>query len=203
MKRFSWLGAAFIVAGLCPAAQGQAPSNANWPCVQNRMPMIAAGMVWSGPDPQEVGPWQADADAASLAQRLASRRTRLEEVSPLIDEFLGRVREHRGERLTRVFAGVLEIVNTERSRVIAGIERYARGQGQLAERIRKEADEISAAKDEPAVQLGKDFQDIETRFQWDKRIFEERAQALRSVCDTPVLLEQHLFEIARRIQERL
>jgi hypothetical protein len=203
MKRSSLLGAAFIVAGLCPAAQGQVPSNADWPCVQNRIPMIAASMVWSGPDPQEVGPWQVDVDAASLAQRLASRRTRLEEVGSLIDEFLGRVKEQRGERLTRVFAGVLEIVNTERSRVIAGIERYARGQGQLAERIRKEADEISAAKDEPAVQLGKEFQDLETRFQWDKRIFEERAQALRSVCDTPVLLEQHLFEIARRIQERL
>jgi len=68
---------------------------------------------------------------------------------------------------------------------------------------RSRAAKISAAKDEPAVQLGKEFQDLETRFQWDKRIFEERAQALRSVCDTPVLLEQHLFEIARSIQERL
>ncbi len=203
MKRFSLFGTAFIVAGLCSSAQGQTPPSADWPCVQNKMPTIAASMVWSGPDLQEVGPWQADAEAASLAQRLASRRTRLEDVSPLIDEFLGRVSDSRAERLTRVFAGVLEIVNTERSRIIAGIERYARGQGQRAERIRKEADEISAAKDEPAVQLGKDLQDLETRFQWDKRIFEERAQALRSVCDTPVILEQHLFEIARLIQERL
>jgi len=203
MKHFAMLGTVLMVAGLCPAAQGQAPSNADWPCVQKRVPMIAAGTIWSGPDPQEVGPWQADADAAALAQRLASRRTRPDEVGPLIDEFLRKVGEHRVERLTRVFAGVLEIVNAERSRIIAGIERYARGQGLLAERIRKEADEISAAKDEPAVQLGKEFQDLETRFQWDKRIFEERAQALRSVCDTPVLLEQHLFEIARSIQERL
>ncbi|MXQ12062.1 hypothetical protein [Microvirga makkahensis] len=203
MKRVSLLVSAFAVAGLCPAAQGQAPSNADWPCVQRKVPVIAAGTVWSGPDLQKVGPWQSDADAAALAQRLASRRTRPEEVGPLIDEFLAKIGEHRAERLTRVFAGVLEIVNTERSRVIAGIERYARGQGKLAERIRKEADEVSAARDEPAVQLGKDLQDLETRFQWDKRIFEERAQALRSVCDTPVLLEHHLFEIARRIQERL
>jgi hypothetical protein len=203
MTRCSWLGASIVIAGLCSVAHAQAPADPSWPCVQNKVPTIAAGTVWSGPDLQEIGPWHTDAEAAALAQRLASRRTRLEEVGPLIDAFVEKVGQQKAERLSRVFAGVLEIINTERSRVIAGLERYARGQNQLAERIRKEADEISAVKDEPGAQTGKDLQDLETRFQWDKRIFEERAQSLRSVCDTPVLLEQHLFEIARRIQERL
>jgi hypothetical protein len=188
-----------VMTGLSFAAQAQS----NWPCVQNRVPEIAAGTVWAGPDLQEVGSWQADAEAAALAQRLASRRTRVEEAASLLDAFTEKAGPQKTERLTRVFAGVLDIINTERSRVISGIERYARGQNLLAERIREEADEISAVKDEPGAQLSKDLHDLETRFEWDKRIFEERAQSLRSVCDTPVLLEQHLFEIARAIQGRL
>ncbi|MEZ0168480.1 hypothetical protein [Microvirga sp. TS319] len=164
---------------------------------------MAASTVWSGPDLEEAGSWQGDPEAAALAQRLASRRTRTDEIDALVEAFAEQTGERKAERLTRVFAGALEIVNTERSRVIAGIERYARGQEQLAERIRAEADEITAAKDEPGAEPVKEIQDIEIRFQWDKRIFEERSQALSSVCETPVLLEQRLLEIARSIQAHL
>ena len=203
MTRCSWLSITIVIAGLSSAVQAQVPAHSVWPCVQNKVPEIAAGTVWAGPDLQVVGPWQADTEAAALAQRLASRRTRVEDAGSLLDAFTIKAGPQKAERLTRVFAGVLDIINTERSRVISGIESYARGQSQLAERIREEADEISAVKVEPGAQLSKDLRDLETRFQWDKRIFEERAQSLRSVCDTPVLLEQHLFEIARAIQERL
>ncbi len=203
MKPFSWCGVAIVTAGLCPAAWAQAPSEPEWPCVQQKVPVVAAATVWSGPDLQEAGAWQADADAAALAQRLASRRTRTEEIDALVDAFAEQAGERKAERLTRVFAGVLDIVNTERSRIMAGIERYARGQSQLAERIREEADEITAAQDEPAAEPAKDLRELETRFQWDKRIFEERSHALSSVCETPVLLEQRLLEIARSIQAHL
>ncbi|WP_134500293.1 hypothetical protein [Microvirga pakistanensis] len=203
MTRCSWVGPFLVMTGLSSAVQAQAPAQSTWPCVQNKVPEIAAGTVWAGPELQAVGSWQADTEAAMLAQQLASRRTTVEQAGSLLDAFAGKAGPQKAERLTRVFAGVLEIINLERSRVISGIERYARGQNQLAERIRQEADEISAAKDEPGAQPGKDIQDLETRFQWDKRIFEERAQSLRSVCDTPVILEQHLFEMARAIQERL
>lgn len=203
MRRFAWFGMAVVGAGLCPAAWAQAPADSGWPCVQQKVPVVAASTVWSGPDLQEAGAWQADAQAAALAQRLASRRTPTGEIDALVGGFAEQAGEQRAERLTRVFAGALEIVNTERSRVIAGIERYARGQEQLAEKIRQEADEITASKDEPGAEPVTATQDLETRFQWDKRIFEERSQALSSVCETPVLLERRLLEIARSIEARL
>lgn len=200
MRRFSWCGVVIMSAGLCPVAWAQSSPDSTWPCVQQKVPVVAAGTVWSGPDLQEAGSWQADPEAAALAQRLASRRTRTEEIDALIGAFAEQAGKRKAERLTHVFAGALEIVNTERSRVIAGIERYSRGQEQLAERIRAEADEITTARDEPGAEPVKEIQDLETRFQWDKRIFEERSQALSSVCETPVLLEQRLLEIARSIQ---
>ena len=203
MRLFLYAGAAMMIAGLCPMASAQAPSEFEWPCVQQKVPVVAASTVWSGPDLEEVGSWQADSDAALLVQRLASRRTRTEEIDPLIEAFAEQAGERKAERLTRVFAGVLDVINTERSRIIAGIERYARGQNELAEKIREEADKITAAKDGPATEPTKELQELETRFQWDKRIFEERSHALSSVCETPVLLEQRLFEIARSIQQHL
>ena len=202
MIRHLALAAALALLG--QAAQAQPRPDPNWPCVQRKVPTIAAGAVWSGPNLEEAAAsWGKDSQAAVLAQKLASRRTALDEVDPLLDAFAKEAGPAKAERLTQVFAGVLELVNAERSRVIAGIERYAQGQQRFAERIRDEADRISAVKNAPDAPTPKDLQDIETRFTWDKRIFEERSQALQYVCETPVLLEQRLFEIGRRIQARL
>jgi hypothetical protein len=191
-----------IAAGVGPAL-AQPRLDPDWPCVQRKQPTIAAGAVWSGPDLASAGPWAADFPAAALAQRLASRRTDLSEADRLIEEFARDAGPERAQRLTRVFAGVLELINAERDRIIGGITRYARGQRLLAERIRDEGDRISAVRNAPSPEGPKDLGELETRFAWDKRVFEERAQALQYVCETPVALEQRLFEIGRRIAERL
>ena len=157
----------------------------------------------AGPILAGAGEWGKDFEAAALAQKLASRRTSLEEADQLIDAFAKDATQDKAQRLTRVFAGVLELINTERDRVLHGIERYARGQRRLADRVRDESDRISAVKDSPGAETTEDSRALESQFAWDRRIFEERSQALTYVCETPVLLEQRLFEIARRIQARL
>jgi hypothetical protein len=167
------------------------------------VPTISAGAVWSGPDPSGVGEWGKDFEAAALAQKLASRRTSLEEADQLIEAFAREAAPDTAQRLTRVFAGVLELINTERDRVLHGIERYARGQRRLADRVRDESNRISAVKDSPSAEGPDDGRALESQFAWDRRIFEERSQALTYVCETPVFLEQRAFEIARRIQARL
>ncbi len=197
-------GALGLILGLAiPAAQAQLRTDADWPCVQRKVPTIAAGAIWTGPDLAAAGPWDKDFEAAALAQRLASRRTDLAEADQLIDEFAQKAGADKDQRLTRVFAGVLELVNTERDRILQGIERYALGQKQLADRIRDESDKISAVKDEPGAELPQDMKDLDAKFTWDKRIFAERRQALGYVCETHVLLEKRAFEIARRIANRI
>ena len=199
---------AFVLAGTAhlasaAIAQAQPGPGPDWPCVQRKVPTVSAGAVWSGPDPAGAGEWGKDFEAAALAQKLASRRTSLEEADQLIDAFAKDATQEKGQRLTRVFAGVLELINTERDRVLHGIERYARGQRRLADRVRDESDRISAVKDSPGAETTENSRALESQFAWDRRIFEERSQALTYVCETPVLLEQRLFEIARRIQARL
>ncbi|KAA2237518.1 hypothetical protein [Salinarimonas soli] len=197
------LAAALVLAGVSTVAMAQPKPDPDWPCVQRKVPTLTLGSVWSGPDPAGAGEWGRDFQAASLAQRLASRRTPIDETDALIQAFANEAGAERAQRLTRVMAGVHELINAERGKVLGGIERYARGQRRLAERIREEADQVSATRDAVEVKPVKEQAEVEQRFAWDRRIFEDRSQALEYVCETPVLLEQRLFEIARRIQARL
>ncbi|KQP06029.1 hypothetical protein ASF28_17530 [Methylobacterium sp. Leaf99] len=192
---------------LAGPALAQPKGDPDWPCVQRKVSTLSPGTVWTGPDLAEAGAWGDDFEAASLAQKIASRRTPLGEVDPLLDAFAETAGAEKGKRLTRVFAGVFEILNGERNKVISGIGRYAQGQRRMAERIRDEADKISATKDGPSAQdardMPKEASELETKFAWDRRIFQERSQSLTYVCEVPTLLEQRLGEIARRIQTRL
>lgn len=197
---------------LCDPALAQPKADPDWPCVQRKVATLSPGTVWTGPDLEAAGPWGDDFEAASLAQKIASRRTDLAEVDPLLDAFTAKIAgdtsgDDKGKRLTRVFAGVFEVINNERGRVIGGIARYAQGQRRMAERIRQEADQISAVKDGPSAndarEMPKEASDLETRFAWDRRIFQERSQSLTYVCEVPTLLEQRLGEVARKIQARL
>ena len=127
-----------------------------------------------------------------------------------LDGFVGKLgadKDARAKSLTHVYAGVFEVINGERDKIMGGIARYAQGQRRMAERIRDEADKISQTKDAPsatdATELPKDQSEIETKFAWDRRIFQERSQSLTYVCEVPQLLEQRLGEVARLIQARL
>lgn len=192
------------------AAAAQARPNPDWPCVQRKVETLSPGQFWTGPDIASAGDWGDDTDAAVLAQKIASRRTELSQVDPLLDAYvakLGSDKEAKDKALTHVYAGVFEVINGERNKVMGGIARYAQGQRRMAERIRDEADKISEVKDAPShgdvTELPKDQTDLESKFAWDRRIFQERSQSLTYVCEVPQLLEQRLGEIAKRIQARL
>lgn len=199
---------AFLLSATAAVAQPKA--DPDWPCVQRKVETLSPGQFWTGPDIAAAGEWGDDADAAVLAQKIASRRTELSEVDPLLDAYVAKLGADKGAKdkgLTHVYAGVFEVINGERNKVMGGIGRYAQGQRRMAERIRDEADKISQVKDAPSqgdsTELPKDQTDLESKFAWDRRIFQERSQSLTYVCEVPQLLEQRLGEIAKRIQARL
>ncbi len=221
-----------LAAGAAAATPPGGGKDAVWPCAQPRTPTISAAAIWAGPDIAKAGAWDDDLEAAELAQKLASRRTPMSDVDGLLDAFAANAGADKDVRLTHVFAGVLELINIERDRVISGIVRYAKGQEQLAARVRKDGEAVADAQEadaespnaklsdanssggkasdsEPAQAQPGDAQpskaevDAATKLKWDKRIFDERSRSLTYVCETPTLLEQRAFEIARRIQQKL
>jgi hypothetical protein len=187
--------------GICASSAQAQPAGDDWPCVQRRTGTISAAAIWSGPDLAQAGAWDDDPEAAELARKLASRRTSIEEADRLLDDFAAKAGADKDKRLTRVFAGALELINGERDHVLSGISRYARGQNRLAEKVRADSDAVADAQEASDLPPQK-REEAEQSLKWDKRIFEERSRSLTYVCETPGLLERRAFEIARRIQQR-
>ncbi len=118
-------------------------------------------------------------DAAELARKLASRRTPIEDLDGLLDEFVAKAGGERDVRLTRVFAGALELINAERDRVMSGIVRCARGQTGAAG---AQGFQRCVRRDGGEPVGGESAEDAQTKLKWDKRIFEERSRSLTYVC---------------------
>lgn len=193
-------GLALLLA-LTGHAAGQPAENPDWPCVQRKVPEISAAAVWTGPALDEHrDAWRDDPVVAPLVERLAARRTPVEEAG----EAIAAVAEgpQSNDRLTMLFAGLLEKLNRERGEVIAGIERYGRNQKQLAERLREQRAELDALRERKDADSER-IRALTEEIAWDARIFDDRQKSLSYVCEVPILIEQRLFALARDIQAAL
>lgn len=176
---------------------------APWPCAQRKVSTISAGTIWSGPDIAVGKDWDQDNDLAAVAQKLASRRTPLTDTDQIIKDFADKAGKDKDKQLTKLFVGVLDLINDSRGQILQGIQRYAQGQERLAERMRDESDKIGAAQSDVQGETGVAVETRNKDFAWDQRIFRERKQALSYVCETPSILERRAFEIGKRIQAQL
>ncbi|MEX2008894.1 MAG: hypothetical protein WEC41_01775 [Dongiaceae bacterium] len=195
--------AALLLLGGAPFAA--AAEDADWPCVQRKVPEISAGMVWAGPPIGDAdhAAWREDPAIAELAQRLAARGLTAEAGEAAVAEFAAAAGADKDRNLTLLFAGILDTINGERADVLAGIERYAKRQRALAEKLEHQGAELDALPvDGTAAQQARRA-DLAEMQAWDTRIFMDRERALTYVCEKPVQLEQRVFALARAIQAHL
>jgi hypothetical protein len=180
-------------------AQPRAREQTDWPCRQVKVSTVSVATVWTGPSIDVASKiWRDDAAAADLVARITVRRTPLEAAQKSIQEFAEAAGEKRKERLTLLFAGVYERLETERQDVIAGLERYGRKQKELAEKLRVATQDLHAEQDKQASDPQK-VKELSEALQWDMRIFDERRRAVGFACETPALIEQRLGVLARAI----
>ena len=184
--------------GLISTAGAQ--NNNDWPCIQPRVATLGVGQMWAGPELETAGDWRSEPEVLKLAPVLAARRVPVEQASAMIDEFAAAAGSDKNQRLTLLFAGLFDEMNASRSRIIAGIERYARRQQELAQRINDTRTTLAARRAGADVSMQAGQSDLEQSLAWDTRIYEEREQTISYVCETPMLIEQRLFALARIIQ---
>ncbi|MBB4197464.1 hypothetical protein CCR94_07050 [Rhodoblastus sphagnicola] len=183
-------------------AGGPPPADEDWPCPQRRAGAISRAAIWAGPAAESR--WDDDREAAALARKLASRRTPLDEADALIEAFAKQAGADKDKRLTLVFEGTLDLINGERDKVMSAIARYARGQKALAAKVREDAEKAADAQEGQGDITAPDaLEQAHPDLKWDKRIFDDRAQTLTYVCESPVLLEKRAFALARVLQEKL
>jgi hypothetical protein len=194
-----WGLVALLLATLARPASAAEAVDPDWPCIQRKVPELSIAQMWSGPMPEEG--WHPDAKTRALAASLVPRRVTPEEVAATAGAYAdGLPPDARAEGLADLFAAVLAQINAERGQVIAGIARYAHRQQALADRVGTREDEIVKLQAIPDDQKDWDrIEELQDELAWDTRIFKERAQSLTYVCETPVLLEQRAFAIARTL----
>jgi hypothetical protein len=164
---------------------------------------MSVAAMWDGPSITDVGSsWQDDPAIKDLVVRLAARRTPLDAAQKAIAGFITGSAEQKQDKAKKLFAGLFDTLSQERSEVMSGIERVARNEKELGDKIRTDVDALHALEDKP----GEDQTKITTlanEVEWSTRIFEDRRKTIRYVCEVPTTIEQRVFALGRAIKQSL
>ncbi len=189
---------------LAAPVSGAPAALSTWPCPAVRVPHLSVAAIWAGPPITTIKPtdWQSDPKVDRLVTRLALRRTPLSDAKTAIDNLASEGGPKAQQRLLVLFAGLFDALNTERNQVIAGLDRLGRRQLSNAAAIRAAIAHMhalqDAAKPDPvAVKKASDQLD------WTLRLYKEKKQAARYVCDSPALIEHRLYQLAQMISGHL
>lgn len=186
-------------AGDALAASNKDP---DWPCIQPKVPELSLAQIWNGPElPPLAGDWSKDKALPALVEELAARRVPVADAQKQIRDFAAGVpADQTSDRMAMLVQGLFDHMNAERSQVISGIARYARNQLELAARLRKEASDVDALRNQPDADANEVAARTD-RLTWETRIFEERVQSLTYVCEVPTLIEQRLYALAKTVAD--
>jgi hypothetical protein len=186
-------------AGVCFAADPRYP---DWPCTQAKVPEISLAAVWAGPPLDDVqSKWKDDANISALVEKLAARRTPLEEAQKAITEFMASAAD-KATAGKLLFAGLFDTLNAQRSSVMNGVERVTRKQREQADKIRADAQALQALQEASQPDQSK-IDQLSNHLHWETRIFEDRQRVLKFVCDVPTTIDQRLFALSRTIQQEM
>ena len=194
----AWLAVA-VTSGFCHAADPRYP---DWPCAQAKVPEISIAAVWAGPPLDDVsGKWKNDTKVSALVAKLAARRTPLEEAQKAITEYLNGAADKTGSGKL-LFAGLFDSLNAQRSQVLNGLERVTRKQREAADKIRSDTLALQALQGETPPDQAK-IDELGNQLVWQTRIFEDRRNVIKFVCEVPTAIDQRLFALGRAIQQEI
>jgi hypothetical protein len=200
--RFRLTAAAVVVcAGMPTASNAADPRYPDWPCLQAKVPEISVAAVWDGPPIEPVAnDWRNEPKIKDLVARLAARRTPMEEAQHSIAKFLTGDAISRADRGKRLFSALFEMLNSQRTEIMTGIERLARSEKALAEQIRSDTSALHELRERSQADQSQ-IDELATRIAWNTRIFEDRRKSIRYACEVPVIIEKRLFALSRTIQQ--
>jgi hypothetical protein len=197
------IGALFAMAASTQLGLAADPRYPDWPCAQAKVPEISLAAVWAGPplgDAEEK--WKNDPKVSELVEKVAARKTPLDDAQKAITEFLAAPGTDKMATGKLLFAGLFEQLNAERSSVMGGLERVTRKQRQAADKIRSDTLALQALQDVTPPDQPK-IEELGNQLVWETRIFEDRRRVVKFVCDVPTTIDQRLFALGRTIQQEI
>jgi hypothetical protein len=202
MKYRTTIAVWLAVAATIRFAHAADPRYPDWPCTQAKVPEISIAAVWAGPPLDAVsGRWKDDAKLSVLVATLAARRTPLEEAQKAITEYLNGAADKTASGKL-LFSGLFDSLNAQRSQVLNGLERVTRKQREAADKIRSDTLALQALQGETPPDQAK-IDELGNQLVWQTRIFEDRRNVIKFVCEVPTAIDQRLFALGRTIQQEI
>jgi hypothetical protein len=202
MKYRTAIAAWLAVMVATTAGRAADPRYPDWPCAQAKVPEISLAAVWAGPPLDDAsGKWKDDAKVSALVAKLVARRTPLEEAQKAITEYLSGAADKAGSGKL-LFAGLFDSLNAQRTQVMNGLERVTRKQREAADKIRTDTLALQALQSASPPDQAK-IDDLGNQLVWQTRIFEDRRNVIKFVCEVPTAIDQRLFALGRTIQQEI
>jgi len=199
-SKFAFFTLAAVSCATVPA-RATDPRYPDWPCQQLKVPGISVASVWTGPPIDSIDQQQlAELKNSDLVERLAARRTPMNEVRKLIEGFVAQAGATKQVRATTLFAELYSILDAQRNEVMNGIERFSRKEKTMAEEIRAKTRKMQQLQDAGGGNQA-EIGDLANQLAWETRIFDDRRTSMSYVCEVPVLIQKRLFELGRAIQD--
>lgn len=193
----------FALAGMpASAADTEDP---DWPCEQALVSKISVAVVWDGPSVDGLQQrWGSDTEISALVQRLTSRGTNPTEYESLIEAYAAeQAPTERDRRLTLLFAGVLEVLDADRSKLNSGILRYSRDQQRRALALDEKLTELVQLESDTTDAGHRKLEELAKRIELEQRVFDDRERSIPFLCTRPRVVEQRIGELARAISGQL
>jgi len=186
-----------------PSLAASPEPGSTWPCVQRKVAELSLNSIWQRGDlPDNARRLAADPAVQALAEKLAARRTTMDEAKADITAFANKAGADRDGMLQGLFLALFDRMKGERSQVMAGIERYGRHQIDLAAKVKAEQQELDRMRSDPKADQAK-LANANDQHVWNLRVFDERQKSLSFVCEVPTVIERRLFALARIIEGEL
>lgn len=176
-----------------------------WPCIQRLVMEVSPAVLWPVPvEESHQRLWRSDDEVRVLAERLGDLNAYTDTERQLVSDFAATTPEaQREERLTMLAIGTLDVANGIRSQYIQGIKRYTRQQIAIADQIEQTLNELSLQEESQAASRDEQQQELLATLHWHERVYDQREQSIRLLCDQPVELEQTLSDVLRDMAQYL
>lgn len=198
-----------FTATLATPALARDEETPDWPCIQRKVENLTVSQVWDGPSIDGIKGWWSDKPTMNLIDVLAARRTEKDKAEKAIQDFAAAQPEgKKDEALTLVFAGLFDKVNSSRRGIIHGIEKYYKAQEARALKIEEMGTALNKLEDQATSSEANEdvkakFEKAKTDYDWASRIFQERQSNMPLACEVPVMIDQHLFQMAQLIRQSM
>jgi hypothetical protein len=189
----------------CPGTLLAQQVDPEWPCIQRLVETVSPAVMWPLPvDDVMYSAWKQDEEVRNLAERLGDLDAYTDEHRAMVRRFVdGLPAEAREERLNLLAVGIVDVTNGVRRHYISGIKRYTRQQIAIADQIEAALNELSVLGDSDAADADARREEISTTLRWHERVYDQREQAIRSLCEQPVELEETLSDVLRDVAQYL